>query len=203
MVKILSNVIEHEELKKNLKKSLIILADTKRPYKCYINSLIFRYNKKNPHLPNYVINKDGEIFMITKPENYSDFVKNPNINKKSIVIILENLTWLKKIPIENYYLNWIGDIYKENVFEKKWRECFFWDTYTQKQIESLVFLTNEMCEKFNIPKETTKTNVKLFGIENFKGIFAKSNYDANCKDINPSFNFNRFEKLLNDYEPVR
>ena len=67
----------------------------------------------------------------------------------------------------------------------------------------MVFLTNEMCEKFNIPKETTKTNVKLFGIENFKGIIAKSNYDATCKDINPSFNFNRFEKLLNDYEPVR
>ena len=44
---------------------------------------------------------------------------------------------------------------------------------------------------------------KSSDIENFKGIIAKSNYDATCKDINPSFNFNRFEKLLNDYEPVR
>jgi hypothetical protein len=202
MIQVISKLIESEVLSRNDKKSQIILADTKRPYRFYIQSLLQRYNQNNPHLPNYLINKSGEIFMISEPNMYSNYIGDESVDKNSITIVLENLTWLKKIPIETNYLNWIGDIYKDKVFEKKWREQFFWDPYTQKQIESLVFLTHELCEKFNIDKKTTKTNVKLSGVENFNGVATKSNYNSNCRDINPSFNFNNFEKLLEEYEPV-
>jgi len=202
MIQEISKLIEYNVLFQNDNKRQIILADTKRPYKNYIQSLINRYNKKNPYLPNYIINKKGEIFMVTEPNTYSKFMNNQSLDKNSIVIVLENLTWLKKIPIELQYLNWIGDIYKEKVFEKKWRDQFFWDPYSQKQIESLVLLTHDICENFGIKKQTTKTNVKLHGVENFNGVTTKSNHISNCKDINPSFDFKNFEKLLNEYEPI-
>lgn len=202
MIQEISKLIEYNNLSQNDNKRQIILADTKRPYKNYIQSLINRYNKNNPYLPNYVINKNGEIFMILQPNKYSKYMGNESLDKNSIVIVLENLTWLKKIPIESYYLNWIGDIYKEKVFEKKWRDQFFWDQYSRKQIESLVLLTQMLCENFDIKKQITGTNVKIPGVENFNGVTTKSNHISNCKDINPSFDFKNFEKLLNEYEPI-
>ena len=36
----------------NSKKTQIILTETKRSYRDYINSLRYRYNKNNPYLPN-------------------------------------------------------------------------------------------------------------------------------------------------------
>ena len=202
MIQEISKLIDYKDLSQNDKKNQIILADTKRPYKNYIQSLINRYNKNNPYLPNYVVNKNGEIFMVSEPNKYSKYMGDESLDKNSIVIVLENLTWLKKIPIEQHHLNWIGDIYKEKVFEKKWREQFFWDSYSQKQIESLVLLTHVLCDDFNIKKQTTGTNVKIPGVENFNGITTKSNHISNCKDINPSFDFKKFEKLLNEYEPI-
>ena len=52
----------------------------------------------------------------------------------------------------------------------------------------------ELCDKFNIPKKTLGNNVKYDGVENFKGVVTKSNFDFIYKDTNPSFDF----KLLNE-----
>ena len=124
----MGNLYELAEFKEkgvNNKKKQIILTDTKRDYKNYINSLRYRYNKENPYLPNYLITKDGDIYRILEPEKYSDFMNDDNIDKNSIVIAIENNGWLKKNPLDNTYVNWIGDIYKKEVYEKKWRDYFF------------------------------------------------------------------------------
>ena len=81
----------------NFKKNQIILVETKRNFKDYIKSLKYRYNKKNPYLPNYLINKEGEIFLIMKPEKFSKFMMSEDIDSNSIIISLENFGWLKKI----------------------------------------------------------------------------------------------------------
>jgi hypothetical protein len=194
----LSESIEFNYLGTNIKKTQIILCDTKRNYKDYINSLKYRYNKKNPYLPNYVISKKGEIFKVINPEHYSKFMNNLDIDKNSIVISIENYGWLKKNALDNTYLNWIGDIYKGEVFEKKWRDEFFWDKYTNKQFEKLSKLILELCDNFNISKECLGTNVKYDGVENFKGIVSRSNFENNQKDVNPSFDFKLLKKLLED-----
>jgi hypothetical protein len=72
----LSESIEFNSLGENKKKRQIILAETKRNHKDYINSLRYRYNGKNPYLPNYVINKEGEIFKIMAPNKHSKFMCN-------------------------------------------------------------------------------------------------------------------------------
>ena len=176
------------------KKTRIILTETKRDYRNYIRSLKYRYNKKNPYLPNYVITKEGGIYNIMPPDNYSNYMDDEEINKTSIIISLENLGWLKKNALSDTYVNWIGDIYKGKVFEKKWRDYFFWEPYNEEQIIALSKLIIELCDKFNIPKKTLGNNVKYDGVENFKGIVTRSNFDFIYKDINPSFDF----KLLNE-----
>lgn len=176
------------------KKTRIILTETKRDYRNYIRSLKYRYNKKNPYLPNYVITKEGGIYNIMTPDNYSNYMDDEEINKTSIIISLENLGWLKKNALSDTYVNWIGDIYKGKVFEKKWRDYFFWEPYNEEQIIALSKLIIELCDKFNIPKKTLGNNVKYDGVENFKGVVTKSNFDFIYKDTNPSFDF----KLLNE-----
>ena len=178
------------------KKTQIILSDTKRDYKNYIESLKYRYNKKNPFLPHYVITKTGVIYNIIKPNTYSNYMENENYDKKSIVICLENLGWLKKNTLDSSYSNWIGDIYKKKVYEKKWRGHFFWDKYEDKQIISLIMLLKELCKKFKIPIESLGHNVKQDGVENFKGIVTRSNYDSYYKDVNPAFDFKLLKELL-------
>jgi len=181
---------------KNKNKTLIILSDTRRECKNYINSLKYRYNNKNPYLPNYVISKKGETYKITNPDCYSNFMENINVDKKSIIISLENLGWLKKIPLNNTYTNWVGDIYNKEVFEKRWRDHVFWDIYTEEQIKTLSTLILKLCDEFNIPLNFVDTNVKFEGIENFKGIASRSNFDFIYKDVNPSFDFKLLKQKI-------
>jgi hypothetical protein len=192
----LSESIEFNFKGVNEKKRQIILTDTKRPYNYYINSLKYRYNKKNPYLPNYVINKSGETYQIMKPENYSLYMNDIDIDKNSIIVSLENLGWLNKNHLDNYYVNWIGDIYKEEVFEKKWRDRLYWDTYTKIQIQSLVNLIGEIDKKFKLGFDCIGTNVRYDEVKNFKGIVSRSNFDFIYKDVNPSFDFKLLKKLL-------
>jgi len=187
-----------EPLGFNEKKRQIILCDTKRDYRNYINSLKYRYNGKNPYLPNFVIDKTGKVYSIIPPDSFSNFMQDKKIDKKSIIIVLENNGWFKKNPLDNTFINWVGDIYKKEVFEKKWIEQFFWEPYTKKQLIGLSNLIKEMCEKFDIPKESLGHNVISDETSNFNGVVSKSNYDFSHKDVNPSFDFKLLKELLDD-----
>ena len=58
-MKNIDKTFEFTSVGTNNKKTQIILTETKREYKKYIQSLRYRYNEKNPYLPNYVISKSG------------------------------------------------------------------------------------------------------------------------------------------------
>ena len=117
-------------------KSQIILSHTSRVATDYINALKYRYGKKYNKVPNYIITRDGKIIELLEPKKYSKYINDENISKKSITVSLENLGWLEKEPLKNRYINWIGSIYKGKVYEKKWRDFIFWDTYTEEQIDA-------------------------------------------------------------------
>jgi hypothetical protein len=59
-----------------------------------------------------------------------------------------------------------------------------------------VFLIENITEDMKIPKEITGHNTKINGIEMFRGIVSRSNFDSNYTDINPSFDFDKIRKLL-------
>jgi len=173
-------------------KKQIILTHTSRVINDYISSLKYRYNGKNKKLPHYIIDRNGRILNIIPPNTYSEFFDNKKLNKNSIIINLENLGWLRKNPLTNGFINWIGNTYSDNVVEKKWRGHFFWQPYTERQVEALSELVIYLCNDFNIPKSCIGHNVKVDKIENYNGVFTKSNYDKESTDLNPAFDFDIF-----------
>ncbi len=184
---------------KQKKKNQIILTHTSRNVENYLASLRYRHNGKFSRVPNYVITKKGEVLQLLNNTEHSSIFKEPNINRNGIIISLENLGWLEKQPLENNYVNWIGDIYKGKTFDRKWRDYFFWDPYTEKQIDALVIICKSIIKEMRMTREIIEHNTKINGIEKFEGIVTRSNYDGYLTDLSPAFDFDEFKKKF-EYE---
>jgi N-acetyl-anhydromuramyl-L-alanine amidase AmpD len=181
---------------KQKKKKQIILCHTSREVEEYLASLKFRYNSKYDKIPNYVITKNGTILQLLPNDGHTNFFTEDNINRNAIVVCLENLGWLEKKPLTIYHINWNGSIYNQQVYEKKWRDFFFWEPYTTSQIEKTAELCNNLMVELRINKGCVTHNTRIEGIENFEGIVSRSNFNGKYTDLNPSFNFETFTKLI-------
>jgi len=193
------DIIKYGEFKpvgKQKKKHQIILTHTSRNINDYLQSLKFRFNGDFKRIPNYIITREGKILQLLGNAEHSEYFKEPNINRNSIIISLENLGWLQKEPLTDHYINWIGDIYKGNVFEKKWRDYFFWQPYTEKQVLSTNSLCDKLLKEMKINSQIVEHNTKIVGVEKFVGVVSKSNFDTNYTDLSPAFNFNELLKNI-------
>lgn len=182
----------------NKNKKQIILTHSARNKRDYIQSLKYRLNKSYMKIPHYLISREGDIVQLLNNEECPKYFPNDTLNKRSIIICLENLGWLEKQPLKNHYINWIGDIYKEKIVERKWRDYFFWQPYTEQQIEATANLCKELSNKFEINKKCVGHNTKVKGVETFLGILTKSNFDEFSTDLSPAFDFEKFIKKLED-----
>jgi N-acetyl-anhydromuramyl-L-alanine amidase AmpD len=182
--------------KKNKNKTQIILTNTSRNINDFLQSLKYRHNGKYDKIPNYIVTRDGKVLQLLDNDEYTNYNTTSSINRNSVIVCLENLGWLEKEPLKNYHINWIGDIYKQKVFNKTWRDYFFWQPYPEEQI----ILTSKLCVKLtketNIPLKSVEHNTKINGIEKFEGIVTKSNFDSDFTDVSPAFNFEIFNKYL-------
>jgi len=193
------DIIKYGEFKpvgKQKKKHQIILTHTSRNINDYLQSLKFRFNGEFKRIPNYIITRDGKIIQLLGNTEHSEYFKDPNINRNSIIISLENLGWLQKEPLTDHYINWIGDIYNGKVFEKKWRDYFFWQPYTEEQVQSTDSLCDKLFKEMKIKPQIVEHNTKITGIEKFVGVVSKSNFDTNYTDLSPAFNFNELLKNI-------
>jgi N-acetyl-anhydromuramyl-L-alanine amidase AmpD len=193
------DVVKYGEFKptgKQKKKKQIILSHTSRDVKNYLMSLKYRYNGKYDKVPNYIVNREGKILKLLNDNEHSNYFSEPNINRNSIIVCLENLGWMEKEPLKNSHINWIGNIYKEKIYEKKWRDYFFWQPYTEIQIEKTAELCNHLMNELSITKECIGHNTKINGVERYEGIVTKSNFDSEFTDVSPAFNFEQFIKLI-------
>ena len=181
---------------KQKKKKQIILCHTSREVEEYLASLKFRHNSKYDKIPNYVITKNGTVLQLLPNDGHTNFFTEDNINRNAIVVCLENLGWLEKKPLTNHHINWKGSIYNQQVYEKKWRDFFFWEPYTTSQIEKTAELCSHLIDEFQIKKNCVLHNTKIDGVENFEGIVSRSNFNRKYTDLNPSFNFETFTKLI-------
>lgn len=181
-------------------KRQIVLANTFSEKDKHIvgwrNRMNGEYKKTSP----FTIFRNGEIFKHFDSTKYSDFLGNKSIDKKVIVILLENQGWLEKDLIENSYFNWVGNIYKRrnSVYEKRWRGFNYWDSYTDKQIKSTVELVRHLCDIHNIPKNCVGHNTYIDGVEYFEGVVYRSNYYKESTDLNPSWDFKKFKELIEE-----
>jgi hypothetical protein len=182
----------------NEEKKQIVLLHTSRKVTQYLTGLKYRFNGKYTKIPNYVIDKEGKILEILEPKKISKMFNNRNLDKNILTISLENLGWLYKEPLQSGYINWIGNIYKGKVYERKWRDYVYWDIYTPEQTESCFELCMKLINEFNIDKKFVGHNTKINGIEKFNGIVSRSNYSSETTDLNPSFDFEGFLKKIED-----
>ena len=178
-------------IKKRSKKTQILLVYTQRRFDNYINKLKYRDNGNYNQIPHYVITKLGVVHMLNKCEYSSNVFFNNKLDKRIIVIAIENLGWLTKNTINGILHNWIGDTYRGEPFIKEWRGKYYWDSYTNEQIQSISILCNEICDKYNIEKNVPNSNGFFENASKFKGILCKSNFSTIYTDINPSFNFKK------------
>lgn len=175
--------------KSKAKKTQILLCDTHRRINDYVHMIKYRNNGKYEDIPHYVINKMGDVFQILNDKDYSTTFGDTNIDRKIIKISIENLGWLNKNTMNGMLSNWIGDPYRLDPHIRNWRGHFFWDKYSESQMESLNLLCNELCEKHNIKKQIVPSQGYFENAPNFNGVLCKSNYSDIYTDINPSFNF--------------
>jgi N-acetyl-anhydromuramyl-L-alanine amidase AmpD len=196
------DIVKYGEFKptgKQKKKKQIILTHSSREIKNYLMSLKYRYNGKYDKITNYVINREGKILKLLNDNEHTNYFSDVNINRNSIIICLENLGWMEKEPLKNSHINWIGNIYKEKIYEKKWRDYFFWQPYTEIQIENTVELCKKLTKELSINKECIGHNTKINGVERYEGIVTKSNFDIEFTDVSPAFNFEQFiNKIENE-----
>lgn len=178
--------------KRKTKKSQIFLFDTKRRSDDYLNKLRYRKNGHYEDVPHFLITKLGTIYQLFDSNHSSETFKNPKIDTKMVKIALENLGWLHKNTITGVLNNWIGDPYRGEPHIRNWRNYYFWDKYTDSQMESLSKLCDFLCDKHDIYKQTVPSQGFMENVSNFKGIVCKSNFSNIYTDINPSFNFKVF-----------
>jgi hypothetical protein len=105
------NIVSYGNFKgvgKQKRKKQIILCHTSREVEEYLTSLNFRYNTHYDKIPNYIITKNGKVLQLMHDSCYSNIMYDANVNRNSIIVMLENLGWLEKKPLTEYHVNWIG-----------------------------------------------------------------------------------------------
>jgi N-acetyl-anhydromuramyl-L-alanine amidase AmpD len=181
-------------------KRQIILANTFSEKDSHIKGWGTRMSGEYKKTSPFTIFRNGDVVQHYDSTKYSDFLGSKSVDKKVIVILLENQGWLEKDLLKDSYFNWVGNIYKRrtSVYEKRWRGFIYWDLYTNKQITSTVELVKHLCELHNIPKKCVSHNTFIDGVEYFEGVVYRSNYYKESTDLNPSWDFKKFKKLIED-----
>ena len=194
-MEIIDNLVE-TKFENGIKKIQIVLTHTSRTLFDYMVSIKFRFGGKPVRLPHYVVGRDGKVINLLSEDTNGRFTNNDRINNNAIIICLENLGWLEKEPLKQHHIHWIGNIYKEKVVDRKWRDYFFWHPYTDIQLEKTAELCKELSKKHGIELKCVGHNTKVKGVESFMGILTRSNFDEFATDISPAFDFEKFNKLL-------
>jgi N-acetyl-anhydromuramyl-L-alanine amidase AmpD len=187
---------------KQKKKKQVVLSHTSRNIEEYLNMLKYRKNNKYDRAPHYIISKSGQVIQTLPVEAYSNFFDEPNINRNSIIVSFENLGWIERVPLKNHYTNWIGDIYTGVPYEKKWRDYFLWEPYTDQQMRSAAELCKNIVAEHKIEKKCIGHNTEVKDIERMGGIVSRSNFDRQFTDLSPAFDFQKFTNYIRDEQLV-
>lgn len=182
------------------KKKQIMLYDTSRKLDDYLNMLKYRMNGKYEDIPHFIISKRGQIFQLFDTRFYSRTFKDKDLDKTQVKIAVENLGWLSKNTINGFLHNWIDSPYRTEPYIKKWRNYFYWDIYTEDQLEAIKNLLPHICEEENIPNISISSNYYFKNAPKFNGILYKSNFSDIYTDINPSFDF---KKIVQDEKNIK
>lgn len=144
----------------------------------------------------YTISRDGTVYQHYDDKYHTDFLGIKEGDKRSISIVLENMGCLFQLETGKH-INWLNEICEEeNVLEKEWLGYEYWEKFPDKQIESLILLCRELCEKHGIPKIFIEFNHFHKQIHKFRGIVFRSNYIEDSSDMTPLFEIPELNEMI-------
>jgi len=183
-------------------KKYIIIGNSFNHDMKHVSGWKKRYNGLYTKTAAFTIANNGVIYNHFDSKYYSNYFKNKDLNKSSIIILLENDGWLTKDVEKNDFLTWYGDIYKEKelIFEKKWRGFNYWSQYNDEQIKAITSLIKILCVEHNIPLSVVNHNTKIDKTIDYKNIMYKSNLDKKFTDVNPSWDCELLKNKLENNE---
>lgn len=180
-------------------KTQIILGGSLRKDSNYIKHLKIKDNGQTKRWCTFTITRDGKVYEHYDPQNlYTDYMGVKEIDKKSISIILENMGMLYFDNAREAFVNWIDEMCDEKlVYERQWKNYRYWEKYSDQQYDALANLCSTLCKEHKINLDCVGHNVFDPDAVDFKGIVTRSNIDSDYTDLNPSFDYQKFLKMLN------
>lgn len=181
-------------------KQLIVIGNTMssgmRHYDAWANKINGKYKKTAA----FTVTLDGRIYQHYDPKFYSNYVGAGVFDRHTIPIALENEGWVTKDFQNEMYVNWAGEKYNrdDELFEKSWRGRLRWAPYSQKQMDALVFLCEDLIKKFEIPRFVCSNNVKVNEFTKKKGIYYRSNYLKTSLDVSPAFDIKYLKEKIEE-----
>lgn len=183
-------------------KKKIVLTETGFDEFKHLERLYINQYEPNKNCPHFTIDENGCIFQHFDSNYYTNIIENEEINKHSINIAFVNLGWLTYMIGKDTPINWCGievnDTEKVIELPTDYRNCTYFYKFTKKQIKSGAELCNYLLDKHNIKKEYIDNPFLIDGGNplEYEGICGRSNLSILYKDVNPSFDFKNFSKLL-------
>jgi N-acetyl-anhydromuramyl-L-alanine amidase AmpD len=178
-------------------KTQIVLGTSLRKSNYHITRLQHKDFGKSKKWSTYTITREGLVYQHFEDKFHSDFLGIKDADRKIISVILENMGCLFKTPTDTY-INWLNEVCEEvNITEKTWLGYNFWEKFAEQQMESIVLLCKQLCEEHNIPKVCMDFHHYHKDTIKFRGIVFRSNYIEDSSDINPLFDIQKFNEMLN------
>lgn len=188
---------QENRYKSKPKKTQIIISFSLRKSNYHIVHLQHKEYGKSKKWNTYTISREGEIFEHYDPKFYTDFMGIKEVDKKSISVVLENMCSLAKDG--NTYINWLNEpCPEEKVKNKNFLGLKYWESFSEQQFESTVSLCKDLCNQFNIEKKAIDFHHYNSSVNKFNGIVLKSNYIENTSNINPLFDLEKFNEMLQE-----
>jgi hypothetical protein len=178
-------------------KTQIVLATSLRKNSYHITRLLHKEFGKTKKWNTYTISRSGLIYKHFDPKHHSDFLGIKEADKQSISIVLENMGSLFETA-DGKHINWINEICEEDrMVKRNWMGYNYWENFTEEQIKSTVELCKQLCDEFGIPKVLIDFHHYHKDTLKFKGIVFRSNYIEDSSDMNPLFDINKFNEMIN------
>jgi len=189
----ISNYVDVESIKKQ-----IVIGHTFNHDMQHISGWLHRYNGDYKKTAAYSISSSGLIYQHFEPKLQSNYFNSIDLNKSSIVILLENDGWLIKDEIKNEFITWNGYIYNKpnEVVNKKWRCHEYWAPYSDEQFNSTVYLVKLLCDEFFISPVALNHNTKVDSLLESVGVLYHSNLNNYNTDLNPSWDCSKFKEKI-------
>lgn len=174
------------------KKNQIVIGDTYNYDMNHVKST-WRNGGAYEKCPHFSIDRMGNIYQHFNID-YSSLYLNCSTDEKVITIALSNIGYLLKHG--DFFYDIYNNTYAGDVVKKQWKNCQYWQPYTNEQLEASIKLCRYLLNETNIPNKVIEINVTKNDITSFEGICYRSNHHIKHYDINPTWDFKKFKNTI-------